>query len=274
VRESRTRSDRDHYITMRDISRIRRIAENDEIRLDDNDAISVRLWVTKLGQRGAEAILKDRRDPPPLGSGLSQDSFVLCIQTEFQRDRFRAHGSNFLSVDATHNTTQYAGVQLFTLIVRDSWGHGTLCGAFPLMDTYFIRLAGIPIAWMLSSDGTEATITYFINFVKTCSPEIAPQITMSDWDQAQMNAINAVYPETMLLLCWWHVLRAMRTHFRTEEFPELWERVREWVKTTDQSKFDSVWEWIQTDPSVPLSFVDYLKVNWMVLRPCRVARST
>jgi hypothetical protein len=132
VRESCKQTDRDYHITTRDISRLRRIVENDEIRLDDNDAISVRLWVTKLRQCGAEAVLKDKRDPPPPGSGLSPDAFALCIQTQFQRDRFQALGSDFLSIDATHNTTQYAGVQLFTLLVRDLWGHGTLCGAFPL----------------------------------------------------------------------------------------------------------------------------------------------
>ncbi len=86
---------------------------------------------------------------------------------------------------------------------------------------------------------------------------------MSDRDQAQLNAIKAVYLDTKLLLCWWHVLRTMRMHFRTEEFPELWECVWELVKTSDQSRFDSLWEWIQTNPSVPQSFVDYLKVNWM-----------
>ena len=123
---------------MRDIHRLCRIVENNEICLDDNDAISMRLWVTQLQQAGGEATLKDKLDPPPPGSELSPECFVLCFQTIFQRDQFQALGSNFLSIDATHNTTQYAGLQLFTLIVRDSWGQGTLCGAFPLLDTYFI----------------------------------------------------------------------------------------------------------------------------------------
>ncbi|SRR6266702_2339562 len=138
VRESCTQTNRDYHMTMRDISRLRRIVENDKIHLDNNDAISVRLWVTRLRQGGAKAVLKDKRDPPPPESGLSPDCFVLCIQTIFQRDHFCALGSDFLSIDATHNTTQYAGVQLFTLIVRDLWGHGVLCGAFPLMDAYSI----------------------------------------------------------------------------------------------------------------------------------------
>ena len=90
---------------------------------------------------------------------------------------------------------------------------------------------------------------------------------MTDRDKAQMNAISAVYLDSTVLLCWWHVLRAIRMHFRMEEFPELWERVREWVKVTDQTKFNSLWEWIQTDPLVPKSFVDYLQNNWMGIVP-------
>jgi transposase-like protein len=120
---------------------------------------------------------------------------------------------------------------------------------------------------MLSSSGTEATIQFFLNFVKSHSPEVVPAIIMSDRDKAQMNAINAVYPDSKLLLCWWHVLRAIRMHFRTEEFPEVWDRIHDWVKTSDQSKFDSHWEWIQTDPSVPQSLVDYLRINWMSIQP-------
>ena len=140
VRETHKRTDHDYYITMRDITRLRRIVEEDHIRLDNNDAISIRLWVTRLQQGGVEVALKDKVDPPPPGSGVEEDCFILCVQTEYQRDCFRALGSNFLSIDATHNTTQYAGVQLFTLIVRDFWGHGTLCGVFPFMDAYTLPL--------------------------------------------------------------------------------------------------------------------------------------
>jgi hypothetical protein len=52
-----------------------------------------------------------------------------------------------------------------------------------------------------------------------------------------------------------------------EEFLEVWDCVRKWVKTSDQSKFDSIWEWIQNDPLVLLSLVDYLRTNWMSIVP-------
>ena len=135
VQDSCLPMDCDYHITIRDINRFCQIVENEEIHLDDNDAISVRLWVAKLQQGGTAAFLKDRQDPSPQGSNIDNDTFLLCVQTEFQRVRFQARGSDFLSIDATHNTTQYTGVQLYTLIVRDLWGHGTLCGVFPLTDT-------------------------------------------------------------------------------------------------------------------------------------------
>ena len=122
---------------------------------------------------------------------------------------------------------------------------------------------GVPVAWMLTSSGTEVTIKYFLNFVKLWSLQISPVVIMTNCDKAQMNAISAVYLDSTMLLCWWHVLRVIWMHLCTEEFPELWARIREWVKTADQAKFDSEWEWIQTNPSVPKSFVDYLQNNWM-----------
>jgi hypothetical protein len=141
VRESCTPDNRDYHITTRDIVRLHRIVENREIRYDDNDAISLQVWITQIQQDGGEVILKDKLDPSPPGSGLSPNVFVLCIQTKFQMDQFKKLGPNFVSIDATHNTNEYIGLNLFTVVVRDFWGHGTLCGAFPHSDTMESRSA-------------------------------------------------------------------------------------------------------------------------------------
>ena len=96
---------------------------------------------------------------------------------------------------------------------------------------------------------------------------MVPAIIMSDRNKAQMNMVNTVYPDSKLLLCWWHVLCAIWMNFHMEEFPEVWDHICEWVKTLDQSKFDTIWEWLQTDPLVPQSLRDYLKINWMTIVP-------
>ena len=123
---------------LREISCARQMVENQNIRHDQNDAISIQVWIMKIWEDSGSAILKDRLDPPLPGSGLSQDVFVLCVQTKFQEKQFQNLGSDFMSIDATHNTTEYTGVNLFTILVRDWWGHGMLCGAFPYLDTYSI----------------------------------------------------------------------------------------------------------------------------------------
>ena len=119
IRESCTPTDRDYYITMRDINCYHCIVVDEKICLDNNNAILLQLWVLQLQHDGSVCLLKDKIDPAPPETGLSPDSFVLCIQTKFQKDCFLALGSDFVSIDATHDTTQYEGLQLFTLLVRD-----------------------------------------------------------------------------------------------------------------------------------------------------------
>jgi len=116
---------------------------------------------------------------------------------------------------------------------------------------------------MMSSSSTEATINFFLNFVKTRSSEISPTIIMSDCDKAQTNAIKAVYLESQLLLCWWHVLRAIRTHFNTKEFPGQWSLIQDWVRTTDDKEFEVCWKYIEEDTSVPKSLAQYIAQDWL-----------
>ena len=55
---------------------------------------------------------------------MTQDTFALIIQTEYQHEVFKKYGHAFVGLDATHNTTYYENTSLFTVIVRDKWGHG------------------------------------------------------------------------------------------------------------------------------------------------------
>jgi hypothetical protein len=132
---------------------------------------------------------------------------------------------------------------------------------------------GVPVAWMLLSNGMAATIAFFLNWVKTASLGIQPSIIMRDCDLAQIKAIKAVYPDSQIFLCIWHVLRAIRSHFVPEKFQSLWAKVKSLVKTEDSNEFDRIWTEISTDPSVPQSFMEYLLPalgqchSW---RPCKL----
>jgi hypothetical protein len=118
---------------------------------------------------------------------------------------------------------------------------------------------------MLTSSGTTDTIAFFVCWVQEGSPAVRPAVIMTDRDQAQMEALKEIYPLSKIWLCLWHVLRAMRSHFSTNEFQSLWERVKALVKTEDLATFYRLWDDISTDPSVPQTFVQYMALSWMPL---------
>jgi hypothetical protein len=118
---------------------------------------------------------------------------------------------------------------------------------------------------MLTSSGTTDTIAFFVRWVRDGSPAVRPAVIMTDRDQAQMEALKEIYPLSKIWLCLWHVLRAMRSHFSTNEFQSLWERVKALVKTEDLATFYRLWDDISTDPSVPQTFVQYMALSWMPL---------
>lgn len=122
-------------------------------------------------------------------------------------------------------------------------------------------MSGMPAAWMISSNGTEETITHFLNAIRTQNPSIKPEYFMSDQDHAEMNSIGRVYPESASLLCWWHVLHAWQQHFSTHNFPEVWDLLKRWIRITDREEFQNTWGKIQT--IAPQSVIDYLKEYWV-----------
>lgn len=141
-----------------------------------------------------------------------------------------------------------------------------VCGSDASRGTKFTGLTGVPVTWMLSSNGTQETIKYFLNLIKSHSPDISPSIFMTDQDHAQVNAIHEIYPSSRVFYCWWHVLSAIRTHFVITEFKELWDLIQKWVRTTDQYEFESWWDDIQSDGSIPKSVAKYLAWEWI---PCK-----
>jgi len=117
---------------------------------------------------------------------------------------------------------------------------------------------------MLSTSGTQVTIQYFLNLIKEQSPDISPSIFMTDRNQAQVNSICSMFPEChCIFYCWWHVLWAIQTHFNTKEFLELWTLIKDWVRITDDDKFNTSWKYIQEDTLVPKSLANYIAQDWL-----------
>jgi hypothetical protein len=97
--------------------------EAQQIRLNPQDGPLIILWAAQLREEGALLAFKMSCDPPPPGSALASNTFLLVIQTNYLK-MYQELGKSFLGIDATHNTTHYENFSLFTLIVQDNWGHG------------------------------------------------------------------------------------------------------------------------------------------------------
>ena len=90
-----------------------------------NDAQSVSLAVSELEQEPYNPVLAfkiqgTKHDKFP---ALPADSFVLALQTEFQRDSFQKFGSSIFCIDSTHGTNAYR-YKLITCILPDHYGNG------------------------------------------------------------------------------------------------------------------------------------------------------
>lgn len=112
-------------MTRADVRRIEKAIEQEKVRLAPGDGESVMLWVERLKKEGHHVFLKTSLDAPPEGSGLDPKSFILIIQTPYQAEFWKKHGNEYAGIDATHNTTHYVNMSLFTLLGRDNWTHGT-----------------------------------------------------------------------------------------------------------------------------------------------------
>lgn len=120
---------------------------------------------------------------------------------------------------------------------------------------------GCLVAWMVSSNATEATIGFFLATLRSANPSVIMSRIMTDFDWAQINMITKHYPEAQIFLCWWHVLHAWQQHITISHYPELCKLLKEWVHVTDTAGFDKFWVDIQA--LAPASFLKYLVTYWL-----------
>lgn len=119
-------STRRHLVKRRDILNIKcRVQDQSVIRHKD-DATSVQLAVTTLQQEEYNPVLyyKPQHSEDQEFPQLSKDSFVLIIQTEFQKQLYQQFSHKIMCIDSTHGTNAYK-FKLVTLMVPDDFAAGT-----------------------------------------------------------------------------------------------------------------------------------------------------
>ncbi|KAE9396990.1 hypothetical protein BT96DRAFT_1038174 [Gymnopus androsaceus JB14] len=86
--------------------------EAETIRLASQDGMSVLKWVKDLRSQGHFVHLKTKSDPVPQGTQIEKDSFILIVQTRYQKECWQKWADNRLAcIDATHNTIHYSGMR-------------------------------------------------------------------------------------------------------------------------------------------------------------------
>lgn len=118
---------------------------------------------------------------------------------------------------------------------------------------------------MVSSNAMEVTIDVFLLALWKQNPKVILNKFMSDRDHGQMNVVQHQYSESILYLCWWHVLHAWQQHFVTTQFPKLWELLKKWIRVTDDDEFEAYWMKIRALAPLlaPPSFLDYINTHWI-----------
>ena len=144
-------------------------------------------------------------------------------------------------LDGTHKTNMY-DYNLFTLV------------------TQYKHQQGIPIAYLISSDGCEATLIKFLQAFKTYCPVVGA--FMTDCCKAEKTAVETVYPNSRHILCYWHVLKAWTQKLKQERnFPKddpFWLK----LKGLLHSRGDFEKEYLKIVSIASPEFASYLNVYW------------
>ena len=124
---------------------------------------------------------------------FDKNDFILCVQTEFQRDMLQAFGNDTICIDATHETNAY-DFNLITIVVIDEYGEG------------------IPVGWMLCNRKDSMAIIPFFAAIKQRCGILSPSWFMSDDSDNFFNAWKGIFGEqrTKKIICAWHVDRSWR----------------------------------------------------------------
>lgn len=251
---------RQHLTTRKDLHNIKQQYNIEGIIRHANDLSSVTAWVEEMRAMQYNPILvfkkKGQKQPPEMDN-VSDDDFILCIQTEFQRDMFKKFGSSVICIDSTHGTNLY-DFTLTALLVVDEYGEG------------------IPVGWMLSNREDVLMLMVFFQALKERVGPIHPQWIMSDMAEQYFTAWKATFDnsdesDTKKLVCAWHVDKAWRNTLRERitnkvKQTEVYHQLRMLLLEPDVSEFRVLLQHFLTHTKIHFpSFFTYFKDNYCTI---------
>ena len=195
---------REHLIRRQDLHNIRHQYNIEGVSRDQNDLTSVMAWIQELKTHkyNPVIVLKPQgQQQLPHMDNISQNDFLLGIQTEFQRDMLQKFSST-ICIDSTHGTNAYEFLLLSIIVINEFEG------------------GGIPVGWMVSNREDSLMVVEFLHAIKERCGTIRAKWFMSDDAEQFFTAWRATFgdQETKKILCAWHVDRAWR-HALLEHIP-------------------------------------------------------
>ncbi len=245
---------RQHLISKQDLHNIKTQFNIEGIVKHKNDLMSVSAWVEELKKMDYNSVLAFKNQGEDYHEHITsttKDDFLLCLQTEFQRDMLKNFGSNAICMDSTHGTNSY-DFHLTSILVVDEYGEG------------------IPVGWMISNRQDSLILMEFLKAIKSRTGEINSRWFMSDDAEQFFTAWRATFGDgiTRKLLCTWHVDRAWRKALQQhivekEKQVEVYHQLRVLLMETEEANFRVMLQDLLTYlKEFYESFYDYFMKNY------------
>lgn len=111
-------------------------------------------------------------------------TFLWIYQTDWQKSLLARYGNNISMIDATYKTTKY-DLALFFVCVRTNVGY-------------------IVVGQFITQSETAEQIQEALQILQTWNPEWKPRYFMCDYSEAELAALEAVFPGVTVYLCDFH----------------------------------------------------------------------
>ena len=113
-----------------------------------------------------------------------EQPFLWLHQANWQKQLLARYGNTISLIDATYKTTRYE-LALFFICVRTNVGYSV-------------------VAEFITQSESAEHIEEPLRMLKSWNPEWKPRFFMSDYSEAELAAVQAVFPSTTLYLCDFH----------------------------------------------------------------------
>ncbi len=168
------------------------------------------------------AIFKDKSDE----NTDKFDPFFFIYQNEQMKNVLKNHGRAAV-IDATFGTNRYQW-KLFAIVVLDSMRK--------------VRIGAV----FICQCADEEELTKILKIIKDNNPEWNLQVMLSDFDQAQINAVKNNWVAVLVLLCWIHQDRNWGKNVKwltkPHEFDTVFKKLKEMRYATTEQEFFSLLE--------------------------------